>query len=274
MAVGSFSRFSRVFRDEHLHSKYSSRELGLFVGEKILSKHLDMGRAPLGLGHAALGTSSFASTNALVRPDAALPKFKFPKTISCPLPNDRTFFHSTFPSTATASDAVILLTGDLNSERVSVLKLDSLGMVIELVSVGKGDVEAKNLGRLPGWHESYLNGAVVSYEQGLVEDWIDFFRGDWATALFHDAFPELAETLRSSLQSDKYAFSLVDLMLDAADKSSDDHEVASTRKKELGPRGEKMPPVTYKMIESATVDYLRKNKAMLTRFAIPALGKK
>jgi len=167
----------------------------------------------------------------------------------------------------------MLVTGDLNADRISVLKLDSLGMVLELVSVGKGEIEAKNLGRLPGWHESFINGAIASYEGGLVEEWVEFLRGDWATVLYHDTFPELADSLRSALNTDKYAFSLVDLMLDVADKSSEDQEILLARKQELGPRAEKMSSITYKMVENCTLEFLRKNKYTLPRFFIPQPNK-
>ena len=189
--------------------------------------------------------------------------------MSIPIPNGRTFFHSALTATSAAVDAALLITGDLNSDRLCVLKLDSLGTVLEVVVLGKGDVEAKNLSRLPGYHESYLNGAVVSYEKGLVDDWVEYLRGDWATVLYHDTFPEFAETLRSSLQTDKYAYSIVELLLETA-KTSEDQDVLAARRLELGPRADKVPHATYNMIEAATLDYLRKNKVMLQRFFIPA----
>lgn len=199
----------------------------------------------------------------------ALPKFRFPKTFSVAMPNSTIFFYSALSSAQSASDTALLLTGDLSTEQICVLKLDSLGMLLEMAYVGKSEVESRNLGTLVGWHESFLNGAVYSYEQGLVEDWIEYFRGDWATALYHDAFPVLADSIRSALQTDKSVFSTVDLMLDAGDRSIDDQEVLNERRQVLGPRAEKLLPATHKSIELATTDFLRKHKLMLMKFYIP-----
>jgi len=270
-AVGNFTRFSRAFRDEPMHSKHSSREMGLFVGEQLLRKHLDPTSREAVFGAAMPGagaTGAFMSMRS-VSDALLLPKFKFPKTVSIALPNGRTFFHSALSASASASDTALLTTGDLGTDNTCILKLDGLGTLLELAAVCKGEIEAKNLGRLPGWHESFLNGAVASYEQGFVQDWVEYFRGDWATVLYHDTFPEFADILRSSLQTDKYAYSIVDIMLDTASKSSDDQDIIAARKQELGPRAEKMNATTYKMIETATLDFLRKNKAMLPRFFIP-----
>lgn len=267
-AVGSFSRFSRLFRDQPLHNKHSSRELGLFVASRVLERNLDF-LSP----HAVFGEagSHRARGPTLTLQDAkSLPTFRFPRTLSIALPNNRFFCASQLSSAASAADTALLVTGDLTSDRICALRVDSLGMVLEFAYVGKVEVEAKNLGKLVGWHESYLNGAVYSYEQGLVDDWIEYFRGEWATALFHDTYSELSDTLLTALAMDKNAFSIVDLMLDAGDRSTEDSEVSAERRRVLGPRAEKLPVGTYKMIEQNTLEFLRKNKAVLTRFFVPA----
>jgi hypothetical protein len=33
-------------------------------------------------------------------------------------------------------------------------------------------LEARNLGRILGWHESYLNSPSEAFEKGLIDDWI------------------------------------------------------------------------------------------------------
>ena len=199
----------------------------------------------------------------------SLPKFRFPKTYSIPLPNNRFFFSSQLTSSINASDTALLISGDLTSDRMSVLKVDSLGMLLEMAYVGKSEVESKNLGKIVGWHESYLNGAVYSYEQGQVDDWIEYFRGGWASALYHDTFSELSDALRYALDLDKNSFQIVDLMLDAADRSVEDADVLAERRRVLGPRAEKLPSTTYKTIELNTLDFLRKNSKSLVRFHLP-----
>lgn len=267
-AVGSFSRFSRVYRDEPLHSARSSRELGLYVGAQLLRMHLDTASPDVVFG----GASNAVATQQLPRGRQQLPTFRFPKTMSAPLPNERTlFFSSTLVAASPKdSDTSLLLTGDLSTERICALQLDTLGTLMEIAYIGKSTVEAKNLGRLVGWHESFLNGAVYSYEQGLVEDWIDFFRQSWATALFHDTFPDFANHLRNVLASDTYVYSILDLIRAVSDQTSEDHEINMERRKVLGPRGELISDLTHRTIETATLDFLRKSK--LPRFYVPQPG--
>ena len=136
-------------------------------------------------------------------------------------------------------DCHVLLTGDLQSERLCALKLDPFGVVVEVAYLGKSAVGVRNLSKLVGWHESYLNEAIHSFEEGDVSDWIDFFREEWATAIYHDKFGKFVEATRDVLAtSDKGTYSLLDSVTDALEASTENDVVIEEWKKAIGPRGQ------------------------------------
>jgi len=253
-AVGDFSRFSRIHSSEPLHCDNSAREMGFHVASRILTTHL----------HCKSGAP---------QADVAKnPKFQFPRTTSIAIAGSKVYMSSKLAREA--HDTNVLISGDLASDRLVALKVDSLGALVEICYVGKHDVEAKNLSKLVGWHESYLNAAVSSYEEGKVEDWIDFFRGEWATALFHDKFAEYAHSARSTLSADKETFTILDKVMDAIDASTDDDKISKVWKESVGARGENLADSTKRIVELNTMEYLRNNKIMLNRFALPPAKKK
>ena len=248
-AVGDFSRFSRVYLLEPAHNTVSTREMGLYVADRLLSKHL---HCPSKIPEDAF---------------AKIPQFKHPRGSMTAIAGGKFYFNSKLSKEPFETN--VLISGDVTSERLCAVKVDSLGIVVEICYVGKSEVEARNLNKIVGWHESYLNAAMSSYEDGKVEDWIDFFRGEWATAFFHDKFTELAEAIRASLSSDKGAYTILDSVNDAIEASTDNDKINEAWRTGIGPHGEYLEPATKRIVESSTVDYLRTNKMMLNRFAIP-----
>lgn len=145
-----------------------------------------------------------------------------------------------------------------------------LGTIVEIVFVGRERVEERNLGRLVGWHESYLNSAMVAFENGRVDDWIEFFRDSWITAVLHDKFNDLANSLRCSLQTDNGAFVIVENVIDNAENTSEDSIVAEARRALIGEGGGKLPELTRKIALDLGLEFLQKNKVVLTKFHVPA----
>jgi len=253
-AVGDFSRFSRIHASEPVHCENSSREMGFYVATRILMTHLHY------------------QSNVPEETYAKNPRFKFPRTTSIAIAGSKVYVSSKLAREA--HDTNVLISGDLASDRLTALKVDSLGVLVEICYVGKTEAEAKNLSKLLGWHESYLNAAISSYEEGKVEDWIDFLRGDWATALFHDKFAEYALSVRSALSTDKETFTILDKVLDAIDASTDNEKISEVWKEGVGAHGEKLADSTKRIVELNTMEYLRNNKIMLNRFALPPTKKK
>ena len=149
------------------------------------------------------------------------------------------------------------------------LKLDSFGRVIEICYIGKSDVEARNLSKLIGVHESFLNSAMHSYEEGKVEDWIEWFRGEWCSALYHDKLSQMNESIREALSTDKGTYTTLDKVQDAIDASTENEKLNEEWNACIGPGGSNLESSTRRIVEHSTVDYLRSNKVMLNRFALP-----
>lgn len=145
-------------------------------------------------------------------------------------------------------------------------------MTTKFTYVGKYPIEERNFSCVVGWHESYLNGAVVSFEQGIIEDWTEFLRQDWALVLYFDKFADFAEMIRTSLQTDKGMFSILDRVFEVAETSPDNYLVASGRRKVIGDRCEMVPETTVKSVETYTLDFLRKNRISLIRYFVPQPG--
>jgi hypothetical protein len=152
-------------------------------------------------------------------------------------------------------------------------QLDHYGMLVELVHLGTVSVESRNLSSLVGLHESYLNSAIYSFENGLVSHWIDFFRQDWACALYHDRFADLIQDLREAVRTDKGMLVILDKVFEIADSTEDDQVVAAVRRKIIGDRGELLEDLTQKTIEAHTLDFVKKNKTVLTKFFVPQINK-
>ena len=143
---------------------------------------------------------------------------------------------------------------------------------MEFIYFGLEKVEAKNISLLVGLQEAYLNSAMSTYDRGLVPCWIDFFREDWASGLYHDRFGELGDSLRVLLKTDEGVFDVVDMLLRGFDEGKDDETLNTMRKTTIGAGGANLMPSTKKLIEANVLEFLRKNKGLLTRFLLPERG--
>jgi len=262
--MAPYTRFSRIYRDAIQHGRYNCREVGVYVAEKVLEQHIW-----------SSVESKLASDRSDVPPGATktlkpLPVFSHAITVMGELPGGYFFFLSSAPKLA--GELSPLITGDTHDDNICVLSLDYLGTVQSFAYFGRGAIEEKNLSQLVNYHESMLNSAMYSYEQGYVTDWIAFFREDWAMILFHDKFGLLVKHLRSSMRNDKGVISMLDKIFEIADGTPDDHQVAIQRRKLFGERGELLSEVTRKSIETQVIEFLRENKNTLPRYYIPQIS--
>lgn len=254
-AVGDLSCYSRVHSSERAHSAFNACEIGSYVADVILDTHMYSSTSP---------TCQF-------NPKNGLPKFTKPKSMSVDMAGGRLFFHSALSEEF--HDCNVMLTGDLQSDRLCVLKLTPFGVVAEIAYFGKNSVEARNLSKLVGMHESYLNEAVHSFEEGMVYDWIDFFREEWSSAVYHDKFAEFIEVVRTMLASDKGTYTILDRISDALEKTTENEVITEEWKMSIGARGLNLDENTKRIVETQTIEYLRNNKHMLPKFSIPTRKK-
>ena len=154
-------------------------------------------------------------------------------------------------------------------DKYSVFKVDSHGELCEMVYLGTELVEPRNLAVLVGVHEAYLCSAWVSYERGVVDDWISFFRSDWCGALQHDRFPDLQKQIHDLLEQDQGARGVVTMLLTELDAGKDDASIRQLRPDAVGDAGDRLDPNTKVVIQTAALSYLRKNRVLLPRFQLP-----
>lgn len=259
-AVGIYTRFSRIHKDTIPHSTFNARELGEYVAKCILRKYLD---PLLTFESEPLSIDGKKST---------LPIFQLPRSVSFSLPGNLHCFRSSLPTTSTSIGEVNLLqTGDLASllsTNICVLTFDHLGLLVEMIYIGR-EVEDRNLACLVGWHDSYLNFAINSFEKGLVDDWIRYFREGWASVLYYDKFPEFALSVGRVLENDKGMFMIMDDVFDMASRIADDQALFFARRQLLGDKNEHVADLTKKTVEGLTVDFIRRHKSLLPRLHIP-----
>ena len=146
--------------------------------------------------------------------------------------------------------------------------MDNLGVVAEVVYAGLDEIEFRNLSVVPGKHEAYLNSAIHAHKKGLVDDWIDFFRGEWTTVLYMDSFPTLVAALKKSLQNDKGMIMMLSRIFEKSETTLEDFEVDEYRRILLGAHGELIPEITKRTIEAETVEYLREHKDFLPKYYV------
>lgn len=147
---------------------------------------------------------------------------------------------------------------------------DLLGTVVEVTYLGEDQVENRNFALLPGIHESFLNAAAHTHTRGLITDWVEFLRQDWAAAIYQDRFPVLVHALRRSLANDKGMMVMLNRVFERAENCSDALEIADQRREMMGAHGELAPETTLRTIETETIEFLKENRGLLPRFYVPS----
>ena len=250
-AGGTMTKFSRTIRRQVKHERYCSRETGAYMAECVLMK-VD----PLSPGE--------------VEPEE-VPKFTAPRGVSGWLPGG--FFYARVNQPAIEPDGcTTMITGGVGEGTVGkycALKCNPRGVICEFIYLGKEEIEVGNYSKIVGLQEAYLNSAVANYEGGNVEDWIDFFREDWSTAVMHDRFNLLHASLRQMLITDEGAFDVSDMLVRGMEEGKDDETLNTTRRNMVGAGGSMLMPSTKKLIEASGIEFLRKNKGVLNRFLLP-----
>lgn len=277
-AFGPFTRFSRKYKDAPPHSQFNIREASEYLCRRVLETYLDPS-SPVVVFHRqgggdkdrdrdAAGSGSGSDRTSL----PPLPVFRAPKSINTRLPGKLMYFRCSIPNYPREPAPTAMPTATNNG--VCVVKVDQYGTIVELVYCGSEEVEFHNLSKLVGLHEATLHAASYGYEEGEVNDWIEYFREGWMTAILHDRYPEFAQAVKESLDTDKGTFMAIDEVLHAAARSTDDAAVLAVRKSFTGERYEHMHELTKKSVEAQTVDFIKQNKAFLAKyFTAPSLNK-
>uniref|UniRef100_A0A7S1KSD1 Cilia- and flagella-associated protein 61 N-terminal domain-containing protein n=1 Tax=Percolomonas cosmopolitus TaxID=63605 RepID=A0A7S1KSD1_9EUKA len=100
-----------------------------------------------------------------------------------------------------ADECEILYT-DANDRYSRIAVHKTSGVVLEVTTFCKEQLEENNLSALVGMPSAYLNGLVIRYTEGLVPDLINFLRENWALALFCDQFKKFRKEIFENITQD------------------------------------------------------------------------
>lgn len=266
-ALGPFTRFSRKYKGALSHEVLNAREAAEYVCNRVLEKYLDPSSPIVRFDRDK--TLPYSNTNKSSKLPS-LPKFKVPKSINGKLPGNLYFYRCSLPNYPKENITMPTVSAD----GVCVVKIDQYSTIVEIIYLGSEEVEYENISRLVGLHEATLNAASFGYDEGDITDWVEYFRENWMTAIFHDKYPEFAAAVKESLDADKGTFMAIDEVLHAAARNTDDGAVLAVRKNFTGERYEHLHELTKKTIESQTVDYIKQNKQYLQKYyTAPSLQK-
>ena len=258
LAVSDYTRYSRLNKNVLQHDKFNIRELAKYVFDTIMRKYIDPASKDVQYYMAKGKNSSKDNTpiNNLL--------FSNARSTLYTLPNNSLLFHSALP--VVTDQCNLYVTGTPGSDRVCIVKCDYLGTVIELAYLGNSTIEALNLSQLVGLHETYLNFAVYAYDNGLVDDWIQFFSDGWTAVLYHDKFRASMTSVKESLKTDPGVQQVLDEVADISSKNLDDGHVNELRKAVIGERCQHVQEATKRVIENFALDFLKSHKSLLPKF--------
>jgi len=243
---GTLTKYSRLHRGAIHHSFYSSQDIGAYLGACVLQK---------------IDPLSSQDNEPETRPE-----FTCPRAISAIIPGGYRYVRISLPEVD--PECRKMPTGSVGQTPFTLVKLGVQGKIQELIYYGQEPVEVGNLMCIVGLQESYVNSAESSFDKHLVSDWITFLRSDWASAIYHDRFPQFVSTLRRQLLQEMGTQDLVDMVLNGFEEGKDETILANLRKMGVGVYGTKLLPSTKRFVETRALDFLRKNRNTLPRFLL------
>jgi len=253
-AGGSLCKFSRRYRNALTLENFQSRETGERLARSVLQV-VD----PLSMD-ASL-------------PDE-VPTFRLPTARCLKLPAadgaNMYYCHVKLPQIPPNVRALVTkaYAGDARTgkARYCNLQVDSHGRVVSFSYLGPEPVEVSNLCCLVGMQEAYLNSAVAFFNKGSIQDWITFFREDWAHALYHDRFHDFCLSLRMGMQDDEGVRAVLEKVRKTLESGAADQEICQVRREAVGIGGCGLPPSSKKMLEMHLLEYLKNNRNLLYRY--------
>jgi hypothetical protein len=178
-AIGATVRLSRRCAPEDYRSfkEYNAFEMGQKFAAELLNRAapesavmrtfsaVRSGKRQLKQAQATAGTIA-GRIHSSGRGPARMHK---PVTLTATLSDDLFYVRCAAP--AGLADLHEYTTNDEVSGAITALKTDALGVIVEVVYLGKQPLDPHILRRVVGWHEAVLRDAVNSYIRGDILDW-------------------------------------------------------------------------------------------------------
>jgi len=134
----------------------------------------------------------------------ALTPYHCPKAIGGRIPGGRNIFVVQKPQETLNSNSNVGLRELVTegSQQYCRITLDRYAHISGLFHFGAAEVEHQNWLTLYGLPETVINRLSSRYDEGIILDFVEFLREEWAMALYHDRFPDLMARLAERLEDD------------------------------------------------------------------------
>eukprot|EP00941_MAST-03F_sp_MAST-3F-sp1_P004015 g4015.t1 len=239
-AAGTVAKFSRRLRPQCTHERYNSKELGVKLAESLLER----------------------ITNSNVISKRSLPEFEKPEVTQTLLPGQ--LYYSRVGVQVVKEPSRSMVTNPQEDGVVQFCKvvLDRHQRIAEILCITSMPVETRNLSRLIGLQESFVNSLIFSYENGKVKDFISFFRQPCCSALYHPSFSQFYRNLVDvTMSGESSVEALVDKLRELM---KDENENGYEKLNELiGVGGSELSPQSYQVAKNALMRFLQENRGTL-----------
>jgi NADH dehydrogenase FAD-containing subunit len=177
--AGTIAKFSRKYGSSLPHERYNSREVGQRLAESILTA----------MDPVVVDTEKDEAMHSTLPTLGMLPKVQ-----EAMLPGGIRYFSATKPSLIAPKKPKVLVSNE--KDNLVRLVFDDLNILVSITYIGTAkNVHCKNLSKMVGFPSNYLNRILWRYEKKLIPDLLGFLSAPWATALGHEAFPELCDQI-------------------------------------------------------------------------------
>lgn len=181
-AAGTFAKFSRKYGNSLPMERYDSREIGQKLADSVLQQ-IDP-------------ASSAAYMEARSRyspPQLGVA----PRCEEAILPGPLYYFYAVQPTLNPVKKAKVVVTN--HSDRLCRLVFDDNENLRAITYIGSEPIHTANLVNLVGMPSSYMNRILYRYGNNQIPDLIAFLTEPWATALYHESFPDLRNELKAEV---------------------------------------------------------------------------
>eukprot|EP01116_Phalansterium_solitarium_P018723 TRINITY_DN5068_c0_g1_i1.p1 TRINITY_DN5068_c0_g1~~TRINITY_DN5068_c0_g1_i1.p1 ORF type:complete len:773 (-),score=250.38 TRINITY_DN5068_c0_g1_i1:17-2335(-) len=248
-AFGGLAKFSRRSANQAnllAFEHYNSRELGVELAGSFLR---------------SAKQQALTETMLLANDDTLVHKFVAPKMQTGVLPGGLKYFHAHVPGVDTVKSGRSLVT--THNDDYVCIHIDNYGVIDAISYAGHAALETDNFVKLIGLNEKFANNMAARYDEGVIPDFVSFFRHAWSKALFHDRFPEFVNETRQQFLS---LPSIQQLAKQAAQVVDLDGKIDADIKEKLL---EHLHSQAIHLVQTRLVEYLKTNHSELPMYYIP-----
>jgi len=181
-AAGTFAKFSRRYGSSLPMERYDSREIGQKLADSVLQQ-ID---------------PAFSAAYMEARSRYSPPQLGvLPHVEEAILPGPLYYFYSVKPCLHPVKKAKVIVTNQ--NDRLCRLVFDDNENLRSITYIGSEPIQTENLAALVGLPSSYMNRILFRYANNQIPDLVTFLQEPWATALYHESFPDLRNELKAEV---------------------------------------------------------------------------